>query len=207
MIFTRSLYFKSGFLTIYLYISHGSSRNVILALCTALAIIVPADLLRFRSPQFARTYERYLGFLMRDSEKVRFIYYSANPPSNISMELIQHKWNGVIWYLLGVIFSLSAYPLDIAVVSVLMYVSLSPYSSGSFFTLNYSIVWLGLIRQLQHLAAYSVPILHDFLRVFHSFVSRLLLVNPSQDQSPLPSQAHASQCASGSISPPFVLQI
>jgi diacylglycerol kinase (CTP) len=32
----------------------------------------------------------------------------------------QQTWNGVIWYLLGVIFSLSAYPLDIAVVSILM---------------------------------------------------------------------------------------
>jgi hypothetical protein len=60
-----------GFITIYLYVSNRSPKTIVLALCTALAIVVPADILRFRFPAFARTYERYLGFLMRDSEKVR----------------------------------------------------------------------------------------------------------------------------------------
>ena len=40
------------------------------SLWLALCVIVPADLLRFQSPRFERTYERVLGFLMRESEKV-----------------------------------------------------------------------------------------------------------------------------------------
>ena len=38
----------------------------------ALAVIVPADFLRFTSPNFERPYERFLGFLMREKEKVGF---------------------------------------------------------------------------------------------------------------------------------------
>jgi diacylglycerol kinase (CTP) len=36
-----------------------------------MAVIVPADFLRFRFKGFARTYEKLLGFLMRESERVR----------------------------------------------------------------------------------------------------------------------------------------
>lgn len=68
---TRSrLLFLPGFFTAYLYVSQSSSRTVVLVLWTALAVIVPADLLRLRYPRFERVYERFLGFLMRDSEKV-----------------------------------------------------------------------------------------------------------------------------------------
>lgn len=42
-----------------------------MALSMALAVIVPTDVLRLNSPGFERLYERFLGFLMRDSEKVR----------------------------------------------------------------------------------------------------------------------------------------
>jgi hypothetical protein len=38
----------------------------------ALAVIVPADFLRFTSPNFERLYERCVGFLMREKEKVGF---------------------------------------------------------------------------------------------------------------------------------------
>jgi len=96
----KTLHSSIGFITIYLYVSDQSPKTIVLALCTALAIVVPADILRFRFPAFARTYERYLGFLMRDSEK--------------------DTWNGVIWYLLGVISSLLLYPVDVAVVSILI---------------------------------------------------------------------------------------
>ena len=48
-------------------------RTIILVLWMALAIIVPADILRFKSPKFERFYERFLGFLMRESEKVGFL--------------------------------------------------------------------------------------------------------------------------------------
>lgn len=60
-----------GFFTLYLYVSEGDVRTIILVLWMALAVIVPADFLRFRFKGFARTYEKLLGFLMRESERVR----------------------------------------------------------------------------------------------------------------------------------------
>ncbi|KZT01567.1 uncharacterized protein LAESUDRAFT_730986 [Laetiporus sulphureus 93-53] len=96
----KTLHSSIGFLTLYLYVSNGSARNVVVVLTAGLAIIVPCDILRLRSAQFERVYERAVGFLMRESEK--------------------KSTNGVIWYILGVIFALSVYPLDIAVVSILI---------------------------------------------------------------------------------------
>jgi diacylglycerol kinase (CTP) len=60
---------RQGFLTIYLYTSQGEPRTIIYTLSTALAIIVPADVIRLRRPRFEAFYERCLGFLMRESEK------------------------------------------------------------------------------------------------------------------------------------------
>ena len=40
-------------------------------LSSAMLIIVPADILRLNYPPFERSYERVVGFLMRESEKVR----------------------------------------------------------------------------------------------------------------------------------------
>ena len=60
-----------GFFMPYLYVSEGDVRTIILVLWMALAVIVPADFLRFRFKGFARTYEKPLGFLMRESERVR----------------------------------------------------------------------------------------------------------------------------------------
>lgn len=96
----KVLHTSIGFLTIYLYIFHGDVKSVVLSLWTALAIIVPADILRFRYPSFERLFERFLGFLMRESEK--------------------ESSNGVIWYILGVNFALTFYPQDIAVVAILI---------------------------------------------------------------------------------------
>lgn len=96
----KALHSSIGFFTLYLYLSHGSPRSVVNALSLALAVIVPADVLRLNFPRFERLYERCLGFLMRESEK--------------------KSSNGVIWYILGVIFVLTVYPLDIAVVSILI---------------------------------------------------------------------------------------
>lgn len=41
--------------------------------------------------------------------------------------LSQKSTNGVIWYIIGVIFVLSVYPLDVATVSILVYVSTLPW--------------------------------------------------------------------------------
>ena len=67
----------SGFVTLYLYASHGSPERVIVVLSSALLIIVPADFLRLNYPPFERSYEKFLGFLMRESEKVRYV---SHPP-------------------------------------------------------------------------------------------------------------------------------
>ena len=63
--------FISGFVTLYLYASHGSPERVVIVLSSALLIIVPADILRLNYPPFERSYEKVLGFLMRESERVR----------------------------------------------------------------------------------------------------------------------------------------
>ena len=55
----------------YLYASNGNPRAVVYVLGVALAVIVPADILRLNSQRFEWLYERLLGFLMRESEKVR----------------------------------------------------------------------------------------------------------------------------------------
>ncbi|KAF8057065.1 hypothetical protein FPV67DRAFT_1658150 [Lyophyllum atratum] len=96
----KLLHSSIGFFTVYLYVSNGNVKNVVLVLWTALAVIVPADIVRLRSPRFERLYERFLGFLMRESEK--------------------KSSNGVIWYILGVNFALTFYPLDVATVAILI---------------------------------------------------------------------------------------
>lgn len=60
-------------------------RTIILVLWMALAVIVPADLLRFKSSKFERLYERFLGFLMRDSEKVCFFPHLINVYSLLNL--------------------------------------------------------------------------------------------------------------------------
>ncbi|KAH7882887.1 hypothetical protein F5I97DRAFT_1930508 [Phlebopus sp. FC_14] len=96
----KTLHSSIGIFTIYLYTSHGSPQHVIIALSSALAVLIPIDLLRLRYPVFERAFENCVGIFMRDSEK--------------------KSSNGVIWYILGVNAVLVTLPLDIAVVSVLI---------------------------------------------------------------------------------------
>jgi len=85
---------------IYLYTNHTSPWTVVYYLAGSFVIISSVDVVRLRVPRFARFYERVLGFLMRESEK--------------------QSINGVVWYILGCMFVLSVYPIDIAVVSILI---------------------------------------------------------------------------------------
>ncbi|KAF7440064.1 hypothetical protein PC9H_000406 [Pleurotus ostreatus] len=96
----KVLHSSIGFLTLYLWTSQGSPKAVVVVLWTAFAVILPADFIRLRWPAFERTYERLLGFLMRECEK--------------------DSVNGVVWYILGVNFALTAYPLDVATVAILI---------------------------------------------------------------------------------------
>lgn len=96
----KTLHASIGFLVIPLY-THGiTARPVIITLSGALAIISTADALRLNNATFARVYESCLGFLMRESEK--------------------HKINGVVWYILGVLITLTVFPLDVSVVCILI---------------------------------------------------------------------------------------
>lgn len=75
---------------------------LITVLSVGLAAVLVLDFFRLKYTGFAEIWESYLGFLMRESER--------------------DKINGVVWYLVGVIFVLSLYPRDVAVVSILTYV-------------------------------------------------------------------------------------
>ncbi|KAJ6632214.1 hypothetical protein B0H10DRAFT_2206607 [Mycena sp. CBHHK59/15] len=90
-----------GFITLSLYLTPSiSPRAVTLVLWSALAVIAPTDFVRLRVPAVERVYERALGFLMRESER--------------------HSTNGTLWYILGVNFALTFYPIDVATVAILM---------------------------------------------------------------------------------------
>jgi hypothetical protein len=78
----------SGFVTLYLYTSHGSPQRVVVMLSSAMFIIVPADMLRLNYPPFERTYEKALGFLMRESEKVRQYHARCSTPH---LSCIKHR--------------------------------------------------------------------------------------------------------------------
>ncbi|KAF9443333.1 hypothetical protein P691DRAFT_738019 [Macrolepiota fuliginosa MF-IS2] len=96
----KLLHSSIGFFTMYFYISESDVSKIVFVLWTSLCIIVPADVLRLRSPRFERIYERFLGFLMRESEKT--------------------STNGVIWYILGALLALTFYPADIAVIAIII---------------------------------------------------------------------------------------
>lgn len=59
----------AGFFTIYLYTSQGDPQTVIIALSSALAVLVPIDILRLKYPSFEHAFEKCVGIFMRDSEK------------------------------------------------------------------------------------------------------------------------------------------
>lgn len=85
-----TLCFSKGFITLNLYKSDANAVLIAVHLSKALVVIWIADMLRFRSRRFSAFYESVLGFLMRESEK--------------------HNWNGVLFYLIGVIISLTTLP-------------------------------------------------------------------------------------------------
>ena len=63
---------------------------------------------------------------MRESEKVRHNHSSLSTTSAPNIDLflpvpvLQKHTNGVIWYILGVVFVLALYPLDVAIMSIMM---------------------------------------------------------------------------------------
>lgn len=96
----KVLHSSIGVATLGLYRYGTTGTQVINAMVPSLIIIVGADLLRFNLPSFARTYESLLGPLMRPTEK--------------------NSWNGVIFYMLGVVSVLYVLPNDIATLSIVL---------------------------------------------------------------------------------------
>ncbi|CAH7670208.1 hypothetical protein PPACK8108_LOCUS4919 [Phakopsora pachyrhizi] len=96
----KILHSSIGFITLQRWTSNGNPVLIVVWLTRALLVILTADLMRFKSKRFSRLYESLLGFLMRQNER--------------------NDWNGVIFYLIGVIISLSTLPLDISVLSILI---------------------------------------------------------------------------------------
>lgn len=87
-------------MTLFLwYMDPVSLKPLITTLSIGLVAVLTIDLFRLKYPGFAEIWESYLGFLMRESERDQI--------------------NGVVYYLVGVIFVLSLYPRDVAVVSIL----------------------------------------------------------------------------------------
>jgi diacylglycerol kinase (CTP) len=90
----------TGFLVLYLHSLHPPTLlPLLLTLSTLLFIILSADILRSNSKPFNVLYIKLFGPLMRKSE--------------------ESGWNGVVWYLMGCLWTLGIYPRDVAVVSVL----------------------------------------------------------------------------------------
>jgi diacylglycerol kinase (CTP) len=89
-----------GFVTLFLwYMDPPSVRPLVTTLSIGLVSVLTLDFFRLKYPGFAEVWENYFGFLMRESERDQI--------------------NGVVWYLIGVIFVLTLYPRDVAVVSIL----------------------------------------------------------------------------------------
>lgn len=62
-------------------------------------------------------------------------------PSSASLNFDQHSTNGVIWYILGVNFALTFYPLDIATVAILMCDYLISTLSVILTVISFSLSW------------------------------------------------------------------
>jgi len=60
----------TGFGTIALYLGHYTVPPIIYGLLVALAVVGTGDYMRFRNKPFAEFYEKAVGVLMRESEKV-----------------------------------------------------------------------------------------------------------------------------------------
>jgi len=96
----KTLHSSIGFLTLALYVNDYDAWPVVKILSGTLVFVTVNEFIRLRSSRFERLYEKAVGFLMRESEKGQI--------------------NGVVWYLIGVLFVLVVFPLDIAVVSILI---------------------------------------------------------------------------------------
>ncbi|SCV05054.1 LANO_0G17458g1_1 [Lachancea nothofagi CBS 11611] len=96
----KTLHSSIGFVTLYLYTTGADYRKVKWPLIFAFVNIFVLDLVRLRCPAVNKLYCRCVGALMRKREI--------------------HAYNGVLWYLLGLIFAFSFFPKDVALISLFL---------------------------------------------------------------------------------------
>ncbi|EDO17892.1 hypothetical protein Kpol_1010p4 [Vanderwaltozyma polyspora DSM 70294] len=89
-----------GFITLYLYTQDVYYKNVILPLVIAFINIFIIDIIRLNWRFFNTLYCHVVGVLMRKNEV--------------------NTYNGVLWYILGLIFSFTFFSKDIAIISLLL---------------------------------------------------------------------------------------
>ena len=89
-----------GFITLYLYTDGINYKHVTKPLIIAFVNIFILDVIRLNWPFFNKLYCRCVGALMRKREI--------------------HAYNGVLWYLLGLIFSFSFFSKDVTLISLFL---------------------------------------------------------------------------------------
>ncbi|KAL7415560.1 hypothetical protein BDY24DRAFT_381517 [Mrakia frigida] len=97
----KALHASIGFVVLALNkLDPPTLKPLIIFLSVGLVACLSVDALRLNVPACEKLFERAMGPMMRDEEKT--------------------KINGINWYLMGVIFVLSFYPRDVAVLSILI---------------------------------------------------------------------------------------
>ncbi|KAK9245082.1 hypothetical protein V1506DRAFT_539479 [Lipomyces tetrasporus] len=96
----KLLHVSIGFLTLGLYWNGIKLSQVTPVMVFLLVNVVALDILRFKFPIFSTYYIKAFGFLMRESEV--------------------NKWNGIVWYLLGLTLVFLVFPKDISLLSILL---------------------------------------------------------------------------------------
>ncbi|ANB15618.1 Dgk1p [Sugiyamaella lignohabitans] len=96
----KILHISIGFITLWLYTQGFLISQITPVLTTMFIIIGGTDLIRFRNEHFNKFYVSVMGFLMREKEV--------------------NSYNGVIWYLLGLILVFVSFQKDICLLAVLL---------------------------------------------------------------------------------------
>ncbi|QLL34738.1 hypothetical protein HG536_0H01130 [Torulaspora globosa] len=96
----KVLHSSIGFITLYFYTQNVDYKKVKWPLVYGFVTLFILDLIRLRWKLFNRAYCRTVGALMRRKEI--------------------HTYNGVLWYLLGLIFAFSLFPKDVALIALFL---------------------------------------------------------------------------------------
>jgi len=96
----KLLHVGFGLVLLGLYVKNYTAPDIYPYLAAELICVVVFDYLRFQYAGLNRVYIRLFGPIMRQSEV--------------------NDWNGVIWYLVGTYSVLVFFPLDIAIVSIML---------------------------------------------------------------------------------------